>query len=98
MVLGFFCLGSVQAFNTSRTKRLYLFTRRLSTILHSRLAKHSAIKGAATRLAGTGVRPNVSNFATSRPEQVPTSTTFCARFNAGIAITHSPGPGRRRQD
>src|ERR1039458_459924 len=89
MVLGSFCVGSVQALSTSRTKRLYLLTRRVSATLHSRFAKHSATRGAATRLAGAGVRPNLSNFFTSWPEQLPTPTTLPASFTAGMAITHS---------
>src|SRR5271157_3046105 len=89
MVLGFVCAGSIQAFSTSTTKRLYVLTRRVSATLHSRLAKHSATRGGATRSAGVGVRPNLSNFSTSRPEQLPTSTTLGASFSAGTAITHS---------
>src|SRR5271167_4348046 len=30
MVFGFFCAGSIQALSTSRTKRLYLLTRRVA--------------------------------------------------------------------
>src|SRR5208282_1628504 len=89
MVLGCFCAGSVQALSTSRTKRLYVFTRLVSTTLHSRLAKHSAIRGGATRSAGIGVRAKRSNFSTSRPEQLPTFTTLDASLSAGTAITHS---------
>src|SRR5664280_408100 len=89
MVLGFFCVGSDQALSTSRTKRLYLFTRRVSHTWHSRFAKHSATRGGDTRSGGTRVRPNASNFSTLRPEQLPTSTTLGASFSAGTAITHS---------
>src|ERR1035441_8135775 len=89
MVFGSFCAGSVQALSTSRMKRLYLLTRRVSATLHSRLAKHSATRGGATRWAGVGVSPNLSNFSTSRPEQLPTSTTLDASSSAGTAITHS---------
>src|ERR1035437_8952131 len=89
MVLGSFCVGSVQALSTSRTKRLYLLTRRVSATLHSRFAKHSATKGGATRLAGAGVKPNLLNLSKSRPEQLPTFTTLGASSRAGTAITHS---------
>src|SRR5664280_756631 len=89
MVFGFLCAGSLHALTTSRTKRLYLLTRRVSATLHSRFAKHSATRGGDTRSAGSGVRPNLSNFSTSRPEQLPTPTTLPASFNAGTAITHS---------
>src|SRR5664280_2138106 len=89
MVLGFFCVGSDQALSTSRTNRLNLVTRRVSTTRHSRFAKHSAIRGGDTRLAGTGVRPIALNFSTSRPEQLPIATTLGASFRAGMAITHS---------
>src|SRR5271165_1677666 len=90
MVLGFVCAGSVQAFSTSTTKRLYRLTRRVSVTLHSRLAKHSATRGGATRSAGVGVNPNATNLSTSRPEQLPTSTTLDASSSAGTAMTHSP--------
>src|ERR1039458_8530532 len=89
MVFGFFCAGSIQALSTSRTKRLYLLTRRVSDTLHSRLAKRAATRGGATRSAGAAVRPNLANFSTSRPEQFPTSTTLGASARAGTAITHS---------
>src|ERR1039457_635324 len=89
MVFGFFCAESTQALTTSRIKRLYVFTRRESTTLHSRLAKHSATRGGATRLAGAGVRRNLLNLSISRPEQLPTPTTFGASSSAGMAITHS---------
>ena len=75
MVLGFFCVGSVQALSTSRIKRLYLFTSRVSATLHSRLAKHSAIKGGVTRWAEICVKPNASNLSISRPDELPTCTT-----------------------
>src|ERR1039457_4384200 len=90
MVFGFFCAESTQALTTSRIKRLYVFTRRVSVTLHSRLAKHSATRGGATRLAGAGVSPNASNLSMSRPDELPTLTTLGAIFRAGIAITHSP--------
>src|ERR1035438_8768607 len=83
MVFGFFCAGSVQALSTSRMKRLYLLTSRVSATLHSRLAKHSATNGGATRSAGAGVSLNLSNFSTSRPEQLPISTTLAASSSAG---------------
>src|ERR1035438_2044231 len=86
MVFGFLCAGSVQALTTSRTKRLYLLTRRVSATLHSRLAKHSTTRGGATHSAGAGVKPNFSNFCTSRPEQLPTFTTLDASSSAGMAI------------
>src|ERR1035441_4717087 len=89
MVFGFFCAGSDQALRTSRTKRLYLLTRWVSTTRHSRFAKHSATRGGATRLAGTGVSPNLLNLSTSRPEQLPMATTLDASSSAGSAITHS---------
>src|ERR1017187_8975886 len=89
MVFGFFCAGSVHALSTSRMNRVYLLTRLVSATLHSRLAKHSATRGGATRSAGAGVRPNLSNLSTSRPEQLPTFTTLGASSSAGTAITHS---------
>src|SRR5208283_944071 len=89
MVFGNFRVGSVQALRTSRIKRLYRLTRRVSTTLHSRLAKHSATRGGATRSAGVGVKPILWNFSTSRPEQLPTATTLGASSSAGTAITHS---------
>src|ERR1019366_8185076 len=89
MVFGFFCDGSVQALSSSNTNRLNLFTRRVSTTLHSRLAKHSASKAGATRSAGNGVKPNILNLSTSRPEQFPIPTTLGASSRAGTAITHS---------
>src|SRR3990172_4971400 len=90
MVLGRFCAGSIHALSTSRMKRLYLAASRVSYTLHSRLAKHSAMSGAATRAAGTGVRPKAVNLSVSRPDALPASTTFAASFRAGMAITHSP--------
>src|ERR1035438_7613399 len=89
MVFGFFCSGSDQALRTSRTKRLNLFTTWVSTTRHSRLAKHSTTRGGATRSAGVGVRPNLLNLSTSRPEQLPMATTLGASSSAGRAITHS---------
>src|ERR1017187_5042293 len=88
MAFGFFCAGSIHVLTTSRIKRLNLLTRQVSATLHSRLAKHSATRGGVTSSAGTGVRPNLSNLATSRPEQLPTSATLGASCNAGMAITH----------
>lgn len=41
IVFGRFCFGSIQALTTSSTNKLYFSTRRVSLILHSRLAKHS---------------------------------------------------------
>src|SRR5664280_728460 len=69
MVFGRCCLGSVQAFTTSRTKRLYLSTKLVSTTLHSKLAKHSAMRGGATDSAGRGVSPNFLNLSTARPDE-----------------------------
>src|ERR1039458_7229298 len=89
MVLDFCCAGLVHALSTSRTNSLYLLTRRVSATLHSRLNDHAAISGGATRSAGTGVSPKLSNFSTSRPEQLPTFTTLGASSSAGMAITHS---------
>src|SRR5271157_2967554 len=89
MVLGFFCVGSIQALRTSRTKRLNWLTRRVSITLHSRLAKHSATRGGATHPAGAFVRPNLSNLSTLRPEQLPIPTTMGASSSLGTAITHS---------
>src|SRR5665647_921823 len=89
MVLRRFCAGSIHAFRTSRMKRLYFGTRRVSLTLHSRLAKHSAISGGATRAAGTGVRPNAVNLSVLRPDTLPTLTTVPASLRAGMAITHS---------
>src|ERR1035437_570195 len=89
IVFGFRCAGSIHALTTSRTKRLYLLTRRVSATLHSRLAKHSVTRGAATRSAFTADKPNLSNFSTSRPEQLPISTIFDASSKAGMAMTHS---------
>src|ERR1035437_7790626 len=89
MVLGFFCAGSLQALSTSKTKRLYRFTRLVSATLHSRLAKHSATRGGATRAAGIGVSPNAINLSRSPPEQFPTFTAWGASPSAGTATTHS---------
>ena len=82
IVFGAFWLGSFHALTTSRTKRQYLFTSRVSTTRHSRFAKHSAISGAFTSRAGTGVRSNASNLSMSRPELLPTCTTFSANSTA----------------
>src|SRR5208282_6240661 len=89
MVFEFRSAGLIQALSTSRTNKLYFLTSRMSATLHSRLAKHSAINGDATRCAGSGVKSNLSNFATLRPEQLPILTTLGARSTAGMAITHS---------
>src|ERR1019366_9151340 len=89
MVLDWRFAGLIHALSTSMTKRLYLRTRRVSVTLHSRLAKHSAIRGGAMRSAGSGVNGNLWNFAKSRPEQLPILTTVAASSTAGIAITHS---------
>src|ERR1039458_3149712 len=89
MVFGSFCAGSIHTLSTSRTNMQYLLTNRPSATLHSRFAKHSATSGGATSSAGTGVRPNLSNLSTFRPEQLPTSTTLAANSSAGMAITHS---------
>ena len=62
-----------------------------STTWHSRLAKHSATRGGGTRPAGNAVRPNLSNFSTSRPEQLPTFTILRASFNSGTASAKMPG-------
>src|SRR5271166_5649927 len=89
MVLAFFSVGSIHAFTTSRMNKLNVLTRRVFITLHSKLAKHSATSGGSTRFANLGVRPNLSNLSTSRPEQLPISATRGASFSAGIAITHS---------
>src|ERR1039458_8266062 len=88
MVFGCFCAGSVQALTTSRTNRLNLLTRRVSTTLHSRLAKHSATRGGPTRAAFFGVRRNLSQLSRSCPEQLQIPTTLGASSTAGMAITH----------
>jgi hypothetical protein len=46
--------------------------------------------GAFTCSADNGVRPKAANLSMSRPELLPTFTTFGAKPTAGIAITHSP--------
>src|ERR1022692_784827 len=89
MVLGFFWVGSVQGLRTSRIQGLYLFTKRVAATLHSRLAKHSAIKGGVTCWAGTGVKPNASNLSISRPDELPTCPTCGASNTVGLAIAHS---------
>src|SRR5574340_1500645 len=70
-------------------KKLYLFTSRVSTTLHSKLAKHSSISGGATQEAGFGVRPKCSNLSTSRPLVLPQPTTCLASSTEGMLMTHS---------
>lgn len=62
----------------------------VSATRHSRLQKHSSIKGAQTWFAGSGVSPKRLNLSLSRPEQLPTLTTVSARLREGIAIMASP--------
>src|ERR1039457_5770503 len=93
MVFGFFCAGSIQALSTSRMNRLYRLTSRRSATLHSRLAKHSATSGGATRSAVSGVRSTAANLSRSRPAEFPTSPTYAAsqRVEAVIGATGNAG-------
>src|SRR5512143_4248465 len=61
---------------------------RVSQTRHSRLAKHSATRGACTCEAGSGVKPNFANLSTSRPDVLPQRTTWSAMSTPGMAITH----------
>jgi hypothetical protein len=50
---------------------LYLFTKRVSVTLHSRLAKHSLISGGATVADGTLVNSKAVNLSVSEPDEFP---------------------------
>jgi hypothetical protein len=54
------------------------------------LAMHSAMSGALTTAAFTGVRPKLRNLSVSAPEQVPIPTTVSDMSAVGMAMTHSP--------
>lgn len=73
MVLGCFCDGSSHALITSRMKRLYRLTNRVSTTLHSRFA--SVTRGGVTFLDGLGVQSDGLKFVEVATGAVADPTT-----------------------
>src|SRR6476646_3356013 len=75
MFLGYFCDGSSHALITSRMKRLYRLTNRVSTTLPSRLAKHSVTRGGVTFLDGLRVQSDGLKFVAVATGAVTDPTT-----------------------
>jgi hypothetical protein len=51
--------------------------------------ERSSMSGASTVAAGIGVRSNLANFSTLRPDALPIPATFEPRSTVGILITHA---------
>jgi hypothetical protein len=51
--------------------------------------ERSSMSGASTVAAGTGVRSNLANLSTLRPDALPIPANLRAEIDGGILITHA---------
>jgi hypothetical protein len=96
-VRGSFTAGSIQAFTTSSTKKLYRFTSRVSTTRHSRFAQHSATSGDPTSFAGAAVSAEGRELVHAAPGAVA-ARHHLRRELRGRDVEHALARGLQRRE